>query len=192
MVQRCIFALTLFVFASATFGQDSGKFKLESFDYRVAVKDKGPIMIEAANMEKTVEVVDGQPKDRFLLAFSIPKQYEQLLDKTTLKLTAYGQEGNVFGMRIWHKILGTCVGEATADSVPVSLEVSPDFAKASRFSLIAGPLEIVANNGETATASANCPGCAALANETCGAGRVKNVKCGTTKDSSTCELECKP
>lgn len=192
MIRKVVFAVAVFVLISTAFGQDSGKFKLESFDYRVAIKDRGPIMIESANMEKDIAVVDGEAKDRFVLTFSIPKQYEQFLDKTTLKLTAYDQNGKVFGMRIWHKILANCVGQATSDSVTVSLNVSPEFAKAARFSLAAGPLEIVAKNGELETAAANCPGCAALAVEICGEGRVESVKCGTTKDSSTCEFKCKP
>ena len=184
-----IILLAGFGFLNAQNADD--KFKVTEFDYRVAIKQRGPIMVDSAFMEKVKADSDRHPNETFQLSFLIPSNLENLLEKTTLKLTAYDQKGNCFGMRVWHKVPR---GEAisNAKGIPIVLNVNPEFANASRFSLEAGILEIEAHSGEILTSSATCPGCVDLAVQTCGEGRVESVKCGTTKDGSTCEFKCKP
>lgn len=188
----------LLLTADFAHAQDPGSFKLQSFDYKVAVKNRGSIMLESAYMEKTVADQSTDKQASFKLTFLVPRQLEEQLANTSLKLTAYDQKGNVFGMRVWNKVscfTAADAKEATntkAPAIPVALEVSPHFANAARFSLEAGPLEMNISNGQNAASSASCPQCVALANETCGAGKVASVKCGVTKDGSSCEFTCKP
>ena len=186
-------ALTAFVvLLSSSFlhAQSNNNFKIEEFNYRVTVKNRGPIMVDSAFMEKVVRNENGEPKETFQLSFVIPKQLENQMDNTTLKLTVYDKTGKVFGMRVWHKVPRTGISNTDTSGIPIVLEVNPEFAKATKFSLDAGILEINAGAGETS--SATCPGCVDLAVTTSGAGRVESVKCGTTKDGSTCEFKCKP
>ncbi len=172
--------------------QSDTKFKIEEFDYRVAVRDPGPIMVSSAFVEKSVRDENGESKEASQLSFTIPKHLVKQLERTTLKLTAYDAKGKVFGMRVWHKVPYVDKTNKDASAVPIALDVNPDFAKAARFSLVAGILEINTDAGEIAAASTTCPGCVDLAVQTCGDGRVASVKCGTTKDGSTCEFTCKP
>ena len=184
-----IFLITCFGIINAQ--NTDNRFRVTEFDYRVAIKQRGPIMVDSAFMEKVKADSNGQSKETFQLTFVIPSNLGNFLDKTTLRLTAFDQKGNCFGMLIWHKVPR---GETVANSngIPIVLNVNPEFASASKFSLEAGILEIEAHSGEILTSSATCPGCVDLAVQTCGEGRVASVKCGTTKDGSTCEFTCNP
>jgi hypothetical protein len=184
------FLLLFLVFCVSThFAQKQDSIVVKEKKFDVEITNGNPLNIKSAQLDKVVVRKDKELSELFQLSFLVPNEFGELLSKSKASLTAYNNDGSVFGMRIW-KSLPTSEFFNRKDSVfPVSLEVSSDFERAANFSLNIQQLNTPENSAVTAT---TCTECVELAKGTCGAGKVASVKCGRTKDSESCEFTCKP
>jgi hypothetical protein len=138
-----------------------------------------------AQLDKAVYRQSEDLFETLKLSIALPFDNKSKINDAKVKLTAYNEKGNLYGMAIKSMTSSEGNYSDSKDIFSSNIEIDNRFEKASSFKLN------IFDKNVGLFALMTCRECAELAKDTCGVGKVASVKCGN-KDSGSCEFTCKP
>jgi hypothetical protein len=180
-------AFTLFSIIGSVDAQNTLDIVAKEKKFDVEVKQGNLLNVESAELSKVVVRENKNLTELFQLSFFVPLEFENLLPKSKVMLTAYNENGSVKGMKVWSGLVVSKESKITEKGIPFNFELGSNFEDSFRFGL-----SIIESSDKCNSLAGDCTDCADLAVAVCGAGKVASVKCGRSKDRSSCEFTCKP
>jgi hypothetical protein len=181
-----LFFVSIFLLVSLNvFAQVERELVSNEKKFDVEITNDTLLNAKFAQLDKTVYRQSENLFETLKLSIALPFDNKIRANDAKVRLTAYNEKGNVYGMAI--KSIPSSEGPCSdnKDIFTLNVEIDNRFEKANLFKL-----DILDRNSGLFLLT-TCRECAELAKDICGAGKVASVKCGN-KDSGSCEFTCKP
>ncbi len=161
----------------------------QSQKINVDTKNAALFNINSAFLSKAP--VNKDSKQSFILSLSLPFQFKTLLPQTSLTLTAYKEDGSVFGMSNWCSLSGIALNKLSDNLLQINLDVNPNLQGANTYGISMSQK----SSSAVESVDGSCDECADLAISVCGAGQVGSLTCPTNPKGgpvTPCSFTCKP
>lgn len=134
-------------------------------------------------LENTASKKRGKFEEIFQFSFQMPDVFESILAKTAVVLTAYKENGAIYGKHIWTSAAKGEVSKCADGKLQIAFNVNPKLRGANSYSL-----SMFGDDGPPLDSPPTFEQCVNSANDVCGRGRVASLSYGA---DGSCSYTCK-